>query len=311
MPSFEPRCAVTGVGSLPVENSSGRISFVREFAPEVPYVPQAPSQMLVEPLQQFAPLFEKVTPLRIDLRKGKLDEFLKRLGENPELEYVPSLLTNLLSSHTMAVKGQLAGPMTIASYIYHASEPLLYSETACDVLCLFLERMSQQYAALLVETQKNAFFVLDEPGMGSIEKRSRKEKSRILGMIQRVLNAASSTSASVGIHSCAEIPEALRELSFNLLSFDATLPKTVEAAPQIASFLAFGVASMRDTAVSPADRAAELTSRLNAAGYPQDEILRRSFITPSCGLSLCTPAEAREIFARTTLVSQQLRDMIR
>lgn len=311
MAEFLPRCAVTGVGSLPFDGEAESVAFVEKYAPEVAFIPDGSRTLLSAPFHGLNAYFVEMSPVRLVLREGALEDFLDSATSLAGgLARVSALSLKLSRGGVRPLKGQIAGPITLLTNVFYNDEPLLLYQEAIAVIGDLLTRRAAAYCEILREASDQTIFVLDEPCLSKALEFPEEERNGLFELVEEILASAREAGALAGIHSCAPLPDAISELRLDVLSFDATMPAQTEKAIGRAPYLSFGLAPTSDASLEPPQHAAEaLIEVLRKSGRDPKEILLRSLVTPTCGVGPLSASRAVEVFTYAAAVSAELRRM--
>jgi hypothetical protein len=332
---------VTGVGSLPFRESREAIEFVSRHSGTLPFWPQLPRRDLAEEMiaQVIAPLLPYLDriekPSCWSLRPGceAIVEHAMRCNDAaliPEAAQGFTEFERWLKAgqfpQARAFKGQLVGPVTLASCLSSAGRPLVQHPGWLEIVTDFLIRHAIWQIRRLQIAGKPVLMVVDEPALHCPvveETASTEARMQSVGMrnsLNRLLRAIKNAGAIPGLHCCAPLAiPFLRELSLDYLSFDAHLVGTdivgtdgglIELARQIlqrGGWLAFGLVST--TQVAEREAASRLTSNwFDLASKIGDvaSVARRSLVTATCGLGHSTPETTLAAFRTAQQIGENI-----
>jgi methionine synthase II (cobalamin-independent) len=317
-----PAGAVTGIGSLPFKSVTSAIEAVAELSPQVPFWPQLPQLSDREGIlgQGLGAVAHLITPRRegygYQVKDGQLDSVLEILHRgNGELTQANAVgfaafeqaLSSGLFQHAVAVKGQIAGPITLSAYLFYRersflSDPALLAAIAfhiSQIICWQADRLKTAGLPVLLFVDEPALCLeVSSAGLVSGEQR--------LDALAMTLEEARARGAWAGLHCCAACPlEQMLRAQPDILSFDAdTGLEPFFADLQACDFVhrggtvAYGMVPTR-AGVNALDSASIFARWLQAAsqaGDPQ-EFARRAMITATCGLGLLSPSSVIESFS--------------
>jgi hypothetical protein len=333
MPFF-PAGAVTGIGSLPLSSATAAIEAVVEFSPEVPFWPQLPQLSERESIigQGLGIVADHIERRRegygYQVKEGHIDAVIETLhrssGELPLANAAGfSAFERGLSSGTfdsaIAVKGQIEGPITLATYLFHKDrtflrDPALFAAIAfhvSQIICWQIERLNTAGLPVLL--------FVDEPAL-CLETTAANcvSEEKMLDALSAILDDARARGAYAGLHCCAARPlERMRRVKPDILSFDASEGLELFFSDSHAldfvhqgGIVAYGIVSTR-SGVNAIDSASIFLHWLQAAsqaGDPQ-EFAQRAMITATCGLGLLNPFSISESFGVAHGVSKLIRGL--
>jgi hypothetical protein len=274
--------AVTGIGSLPLDDPAAAIDFVAAVCPRLPFCPQPPAVNLVEvTLGQFN-----------ELETGRLST-LERFARAAEAGAFPSAL---------ALKTQVPGPLTLAGLLglHGDGERTVDRVTA---LASNVARMAAEQVCRLAAAELPVLVFVDEPALMMAH---AAEAKRLLTIVFAAISAAGGLA---GVHCCAAVtPGSPGALGSPVVSFDATADVVLDErdlavlgdARRALSFGLVGVSGPTEPATDTFSRWLALAAQVDD---PTD-LARRSLLTPSCGLGGSTVAEAEDAFRTAAEVSE-------
>jgi hypothetical protein len=191
---FDPAGAITGIGSLPVTSTDSAIRSVAEFSPEVPFWPQLPrlsprESAIGQGLGIVAHLIEpRSKGYGYQVKEGRIDEVVDTLHRSSgELTSANAAgfgafedaLSSGLFNTAIAVKGQIEGPITLSSYVFHRgrpfiSDPALFAAIAfhvSQVICWQIDRLNSTGLPVLLFVDEPALCLEAPANAVSEEKR--------------------------------------------------------------------------------------------------------------------------------------------
>lgn len=213
-----------------------------------------------------------------------------------------------------AVKGQVAGPVTLASHTprHAGSEPALAE----------MARRSAAGASWQIERLTRfghpVLLFLDEPSLGSLPPAELAAGGRCERAVASVLAEIRKAGALAGLHCCAPLPPAfVRRVDPDIYSLDASdgAPGFFDSADGCAFLESGGLLSLGLVRTSGAPDARSPETIVNvwrlAAGPFASlvAVARQSFVTPACGLGALEARLAPEVFERARRISDQLREI--
>ena len=216
------------------------------------------------------------------------------------------------SSQASAVKGQLAGPVTLGRLIQDESgKPLLSSRGGMEILMEYLLMSARWQTRELSRMGKPVVFFLDEPGVGPDLQPGNYglEWKYIQGWFSGLLEPLQEEGVLTGIHSCAPGPwDWVFDSPAEIFHFDAYryLPQVLESAKGFDAFLRKGgilawgmVPTSMDQGHFPDPaqifhRWVDLFHDLVKKGLRPEDLKGRSIFSTSCGLGGSTVSVSEE-----------------
>jgi hypothetical protein len=329
---FTPAGAVTGIGSLPLTSVASAIQAVADFSPEVPFWPQLPQlseqeRIIGQGLGIVADLIESRNEgYGYQVKKGRIDSLLEILyrsvGDLTPANAVgfgafERALSSGLFQHAVAVKGQIAGPITLSAYLYHQgrpflSDPALFAAITFHVsqtICWQIDRLKSGRLPVVMFVDEPAL-CLEVPIAGAVSEEKR------LSALAATLQDARVRGAYAGLHCCAARPfERMHRVKPDILSFDAHEGLDLFFADSHAldfvhrgGMVAYGIVPTRP-GLNAVDSASIFIRWLQAASLAGDprEFAQRAMITATCGLGLLDMSAVVESFS----VAQDISKLIR
>lgn len=285
-PSFLPRGAVTGIGSLPISEPDQAIEFVAEHSPVVPFCPQPPAaDLAADTLEQ-----------QLGTATSKAERWLECFVDAAIAGAFPLAI---------ALKTQLTGPLTLSG--------LLRARGSADAAPRLLTSLAEQVArraARQVASLRVAGFpvvvVVDEPALVLCGSPPYARPERAL---QPIIDRIRRGGAWAGLHCCAASgPGWVGSFDADLLSFDASEDRApdkydVAVLDDDRRLVAFGLIG----AAPPPEPSGLAFSRwLAAAARVADPTVLacRTIVTTRCGLGRSTLSEAEGAFRAASAVSR-------
>jgi len=351
---FAPHGLATGIGSLPYTDPDEALSLLKKYLPVIPHWPQLPGRgkdehfvhQFLYPLVRTGLLVEEGDRVYFDTAAPawpeRLTEFYTlylavEAGEQEALAgfALPegaaagfyAFLADLQQGTGVAryLKGQLAGPLTIAFNLKdEAGRPAYYREQLRDLIVKTLALNAAWQATMLGRFGLPALVFIDDPaisvyGQSSFITVTREMIKEDLSFISRAIHAAGGLA---GVHSCDAVDwSILFESELDVVSFDAyyyfnsLIPFVAPLKDYLrrGGVLAWGVVPTTDEALKEDEKS--LLSRLEkeweqliSRGVERSALAGQCLITPACGTGLLKPALAERIYQLTAAVSSALRD---
>jgi hypothetical protein len=316
-----PAGVVTGIGSLPHASTAEAIQFVAELSPEIPFWPQLPQRSKQElavsqGLGILAGLIEPRTEsYGYQVRAGHLESVLATLhrsdGQLAETHAAGfSAFMSAVFPSASAVKGQIEGPITLASYVFHKGRPFLSDPTLFAAIAFHVSQTICWQIERLKTTGLPVLLFIDEPALCL----AADENS--LNALAVALNDARTRGAVSGLHCCAHRPfEEMCQVRPDILSFDAYEGlERFFTDPHADEFLrnggtvAYGLVPTWPSldSLTPMSLFTRWLTAASLAGDPH-ELARQAMITATCGLGLLNLHSATESFHLAQAVGKLIR----
>lgn len=328
MQPFLPCGAVTGIGSLPMHDARDAIGFVAENSPVIPFWPQLPNRsrrehVVLQGLGSLSDLVEPRAPgYGYRVRPGAMDVLLWHLEAGPAeidersaaglVEFERALQTGVFDG-ARALKGQLEGPITTASYLFDGDRSLAAVPDCLRAVAAYVARLAQAQIRMLRQFGLPVLFFVDEPGLCLICKTTdRLIRDRALA---GCLGAVRDAGAIAGLHCCAAQPiDRMCLANPDILSFDAHQGlECLFKSPEGREFLQRGGTTACGliptweclSELKPESIFARWLHAASQLGNVRD-LARRTMVTATCGLGLVSESAARSSFSLAHAVSALL-----
>lgn len=336
---MEPCGAATGIGSLPHRDPEEALELVLRCCPEVPFWPQLPRR---SPREGMLEQFLEGLPLEAEdpAAAGFMEEYLQlaegrlplpaepRWAISPRAAPGLHLLAQRLRERgrrPRAVKGQLTGPFTLLSSLGDGSA--WRDPGRREVVLAGLGLKAAWQAHFLRDLAEVTLIFLDEPALGGMGSSAfiGLDAAELAALMDPVLRGVHAQGALAGLHVCANTDwGALLGLEIEVLSFDAyrfadrLLLYREEAVGFLrrGGVLAWGLVPsseevLGESARRLAHRWRELADPLcERLGWSPAQLLRRSLITPSCGLGSLSPELAERALQLCAELAARLREEV-
>lgn len=291
--AFAPAGAVTGIGSLPIGDPVEAVEAVAAWCPELPFWPQPPSDDVADAA------LTQVIGSRVGVGGTGIDGPVQGAAASHFAAFERALRGGAFP-RARAVKGQVTGPVTLASLVQVEGATGLDRP---DVLAALAERVTAQ-AVWQVQRLRHAglpvVIVIDEPALGLVDEG---QASRALVVLAQVLDAVRRAGGVAGIHCCTTSRIGwLVSAEPDVISFDAVHGDVFSDDRPAQRFwsgggvVSFGLVS----AGAPMASADDLFVRWLAGGMrlrALADLAQRTVITSTCGLGTATVDQAAEAFA--------------
>jgi hypothetical protein len=195
------------VGSLPFTNADDAATFLLERPLLMPFWPELPN------LGHAELMLERAKRAQQQNWNGYLESeasglFALKKKQSARSEKFPLL------------KGQVAGPLTCLRFLGQTSSISRLDEFAEVAL-----RQIQWQAEFVSDICNKFLVVLDEPALTFWPQVSESDKTIVCDVYERILKKLHPQGIFVGIHSCKSISPEILDLSFDLYSFEWSIPE--------------------------------------------------------------------------------------
>jgi hypothetical protein len=331
--AFTPAGAVTGIGSLPLTSTSAAIQAVAQFSPEVPFWPQLPQRSDSEKAisQGLGCLADLIEPRHegygFVVKAGQIDRVLEKLHggsgalreENAAgFSAFEEALSSKIFTSAAAVKGQIEGPITLSTYLFHRDKPFLSDSTLFAAIAFHVSQMISWQIDHLQLAGLPVLLFVDEPALCLDALPHIVSEDERLNALAATLEVARTRGAYAGLHCCAAGPfERMFRAKPDILSFDADEGLNKFFANwhaldfvQQGGIVAYGLIPTR-SGLDAADSASTFIRWLKAAslaGDPQ-KFAQRAMITATCGLGLLDESSMEDSFRVAQSVSKLVKTL--
>jgi hypothetical protein len=352
MTSFLPESRAMLIGSIPLSDHAEATRLMLDYTPEIPLWVQLPGLPQEGMIEQFSPgmpgLVRTDRGIYIDSHSENFhaelavfyEDYLQAL-EDPSFLLTSrfalgddtargfSVFCDMLNNRApapIAVKGQIAGPMTTGIGLKDQDDRFVfYDDTLRDMLTKHLAMKAAWQIRRLKALGAPAIIFFDDPGLVGFGTSAYISISRemITTALAEVIGAARGAGGLVGVHVCANADwSLLLESPANIISFDAYsyFDRFILFDTQLKSFLtaggmlAWGIVPTgntedidKETVDSLYARLMEQLGAVERLGIPRQTILSQSFITPSCGTGTLSIAHATRVLELTRGLSEKIR----
>ena len=340
MAKFTPSLACLSIGSLPYTNAEQACRLVLEYCPEAPAWPQLPKRafdedVYVEFSGGFPGLVREAQRIYVDTTRdlgpaleqlyiAYLTHDLERAAiVPPEIAGLKALARVLLGwrHRPQLVKGQVTGPISWGLTVTdQEGRSILQDETLADAVAKHLYLKAAWQERELRKLAPKTLILLDEPHLRSLDLDfAPLGRERVLTLLVDVL---AGIEGFKGMHCCGDVDWSLPlEAPIDVLSLDAygfgdrllEYPGPVRAFLKRGGWIAWGIVPARTdvrrhSVNTLLPRLAELVQTLaREVEVPFRDVLRASFVTPTCGLGGLDIATAVRAMNLTAELSAAMR----
>lgn len=313
--------SVTGIGSLPFRSGCEATRAIAENCPDVPFWPQLPRLSEQESVisQGLGILEGLIEPRRegygYQVRNGRIDTVMEALHNSSGhltsanaagfAAFEEAMRSGSFRS-ALAVKGQIEGPVTLATYLFYRERAFLADTSLFAALAFHVSQIVCWQIERLKALGRPVLLFIDEPALCLDTAVSDGiPQERRLNALSVIFEDVRARGAFGGLHCCAARPFARMCLAGpDILSFDAhqelepffTDPHALHFL-QNGGWVAYGIVptSPRVSTIDPASLFSRWLMAASVAGEPQD-LAQRTLITATCGLGLLDAASVVESF---------------
>mgnify|MGYP001019737015 FL=1 len=330
-------CLPSCIGSLPHTDPSKAVDLVLEKLTSIPIWPQLPNRGFGE--NMYAQYATRLPGIRIDNARKKVQVDLS--DYDPEEIYMAivtedvdyfsmqeenfsgfhELMSRPLPESVIAVKGQVTGPVSMGlQTIDQDDKPVIYDDTYGEIVRKNLNLIARWQERELRKKCSNTIIFLDEPYLSMIGTPFASVSGHdATSWINEVADGLEGTK---GLHCCANTDwPMVMGTDIDLLSFDAydyghtiaLYPEEASAYLERGGAFAWGIVPnneeviARESVASIVQRAEEAFRGLTAKGIDEDLLLKRSILTPQCGLSGLDEGTAAVVLDLLAKVSEEIR----
>ena len=352
--NFQANALPLLIGSLPLKDHPAALELVFDHTPEIPLWIQLPAFPQEQMIPQFMPGLPGVT-----LKNGKTyidtgaenfddqvlefyEDYMAVIDGEKDLDLTRFILTaetargflefvkytRSLSSHPVAVKGQITGPITFSTGIHDQDKnAIFYNEQIRDAAVKLIALKAKWQVRQLSTLGCPVIIFFDEPalaGYGTSEFISI-SLDEITLCFEEVMEAVRSEGGLAGVHVCANTDWSLvLESSADIVSFDAysyfdrfiLYPDLIKTFIESGRILAWGIVPTGDaediekeTTDSLVAQWEEKVQAIVALGINRSRLLAQSLITPSCGTGSLSLDLAKKVLRITREVSDRVRQI--
>jgi hypothetical protein len=338
---FSPACLPLLLGGLPYRSAAQALEISRRYAGQLLAWPQLPQrgfreQGFVQSAIGFPGLVIDALQARVYVDRTRAEQALDQLG----LDY----LENDSASHglaaddaaglaeilrqgeaprgTLALKGQLLGPISLAAQLTDERErPLIYDESLLEALTQHLGLRAAWQEARLGELCDTTIICLDEPFLEAVGlpfvpidwEHARERIDQALSGIQgcRAIYCGGAVEWNQVLQASVDLIIAdVYEHSAALLPATSALHEFLDRG----GVVGLGIVPADEEALGEASagrlvgRIISLAGDMERAGLPADLLLRQALITPASTLSELSTASAERALQLVDEVSKLLRE---
>ena len=339
-------CKVTGVGSLPPMSLDDALAWVREYTPELPYIPQLPlftpgSGMLHELFETPEQFFEtNGAGLSYGIIPGQMGNLLDLMADEGRIkprrlvaEFATRFSLSSKYSPFLALKNQMVGPVALLLGLTVNNRPLVEVPGALAIVGNYLSWKITKENHLLEKFTCPKIWILDEPIVPNLGKLEKKETyPALIVQIREVCQSIKKLRAIPGIHCCGslrygvpflkDIGDAAEIWSVPILEFvrnrlqgsdEGTRDISLLNAERImkgklfsGGYLLAGTVSTEESGIEI--KREEVIHTINDLFAKEEKcVLNRLAVTGACGLGTLSIDKARTVVKETISISNALK----
>ncbi|HXX56722.1 MAG TPA: hypothetical protein VEI96_01830 [Thermodesulfovibrionales bacterium] len=318
--------SVTGIGSLPHKNPDEACRLVLETF-DIPFWPQLPRASFLEWMipqysegMPFVAVDTKNETIAIERSANDdLERFYETCRDTCKIaisdDYARgfhSFLRAIKGRHFTTIKGQVTGPLTFTLGLKDSDGRLIYfDEELREISMMLLQAKARWQIDQLRPHGDNVLIFIDEPILSAIGSSTYLGVSgeETLRLLSETVSAIKDSGGVAGIHCCGNADWPLvMESGVAVINFDAyayfdniaMYHREVRRFLDRGGYLAWGIVPTTDAVEkeTPDSIAAAFKERLGTLSrdIPEDLLLSRTIITPSCGAGSRTVQETLKIF---------------
>lgn len=344
----------TGIGSLPYREPGPALGLIFENLPHLPHWPQLPKRGSQEHFvfQSLAPLVHlgllRVIPGERAVFTDDAPEWVDNLtafytlyleaeaGDEQALAKFAIPVESGTGFYAfleqlgykgcgpaLALKGQVAGPVTAGLYLTGKSgRSAFYEPQLRDLIVKTTAMQARWQASLLGRLGPTPVIFVDEPALAAYGTSTHiaLQRHELIEAMTAVVTAIKAAGGLPGAHSCSGMEwPMLFESGYKILSFDAYnyFTSLQVFAPEVATFLeqggilAWGIVPTSDqarleTAAGLAKNLKKKIEELRRRGVKEERLHRQAWVTPACGTGVLTEELAGNIYRLSSQVSYLL-----
>lgn len=325
--------ATTMIGSMPHKTAKEATDKVLGGQIECPSWPQLPARGYCESMYlqtggHLPGLQVEGDKVRVDLDNyDPTEAYMAILEENVDYyEMEPENHEGFYEfvgrdlSQFMAIKGQVTGPISEGLQVQDATgRPVIYNESYAEIVRKTVNMVAKWQARKLKELNENVVMFFDEPSISLLGTPFASiSDEEAVAWINEALDGVDAYKA---IHCCGNTNWSLvLSTDIDILNFDAYVygknivlyPEELSAFLDRGGAIAWGIVPNSDlvsgeTPESLADRLMGFIDELVSKGIDRDLLIKRSLISPQCGLGGADLELVDEILALLEGTSKELR----
>lgn len=316
----------TGIGSLPHKDAEEACRLILDTF-DIPFWPQLPNLSFRESMiVQFS---EDMPSVRIDVQKERIwvekdiseelmefyntysEEWLSPISED-YAKGIYTLIRLLKNKKIPFLKGQITGPLTFTlGFKDSDGRPVYFDEELREIALMLLKAKVRWQIEVLKSCAENIIIFIDEPILSALGSTSyiSVNSEEILRLLSEVSDTIRHLEGIPGIHCCGNADwQLVIKSKVNIISFDAygyidTLaiyPSEFTHFLKNGGYLAWGIVpttnSIREENIDLLRRRLKEGIEKISKSIPEDLLLSKILLTPSCGTGSKSIEETLKIF---------------
>jgi methionine synthase II (cobalamin-independent) len=256
--------------------------------------------------------------------EGDLDYFGLDTEHSAGFHYFIESMPDHKSDDILALKGQITGPLTLGLMTDYDGKYAMYKPDLFDAIIKDCIMSARWQVRKLRELCGNVIIFFDEPSLQVIGSGFYSvDNELVTGSFNEIARGIQAEGGIAGTHCCGNANwEEILNLDIDIVNFDASDDEVTDkflSAGNIGEFLekgkiiAWGVVPTLADKIELADiEKAEkgfrgILKRLTELGLREDDVLRQSILTPSCGTGTLSVELAEKAISLTSELSLRIR----
>lgn len=340
-PDFMP----IAIGSFPHKSADEAFNVIFKYFKDIPLWPQLPKISFKE--QMYVQYSKGLPGLVINLINNtyyvqyddaiyeKIAEFFEKSFEGKPEDYAlyedtaagfaefMKRKNEIKKLNPKAVKGHITGPLSLAlGLLDQNKKPVIYHEEYFDAIAQLIIKKSEYQIKKLKEINDNVIYFLDEPYLSSLGSGMLNlDKEKIKENLKDVTVKIKEFGVTLGIHCCGNTDWSfIMNLGADIISFDAynygedllQFSEELKIFMEKGGILAWGIVpSTKEFENTTFDglikKLYDLFGILVGRGFNIKDVLKKSFVSPSCGMGSLDEVITEGIAKMTLDISRQIK----
>lgn len=240
----------------------------------------------------------------VEIKENNRLDLLKRFWEDSSSRAFIPFIERLRTKKPPLTKGQITGPFTLGTTLKtKEGECIIFREDLRDLLIKFVTLKALAQSMFLKEVSSKVIVFLDEPGLAGFGSSSyiTLGKELVQNMLNEIFEALHSFDIMTGVHICANTSwDLVLETQVKIVNFDnfSYFDRFIIYADSLSKFLqrddtfiAWGTVPTDIALLEATNReeilerfTKQLTTTAQKLNMDLQNILKRSLITPACGM---------------------------
>lgn len=346
MSQFPAEGWATAVGSFPQKDAERVCVEILKALPHAPVWPQLPKRgfkenmyvqcsegfpcaVIDEEKEKFhldtsGDIYTELEPFYMKVLSEEVDAFAMSEARAAGLHAFLRLVERQKPEGLLYLKGQVTGPVSYGLTVTDEKKrSILYHEELYDAILKGLAMKARWQARKLRELHDGVILFIDEPYLSSFGSAYISlTREQVIGSLNEVAEAVHTEGGIAGVHCCGNTDwSILMDTAIDLINFDAyeyfqgmTLyPEILKGFLERGGALAWGVVPtsekiLKEHGQSLLERMEDCVAQLESKGVPRDLLLKRCFLTPSCGTGSLSEELSASVFKTLSDLSQRWRE---